>query len=73
MSKTCEKCGAEHGDSRRCYYVDMLGDLAGIDLTSEEDRYLRWLASLDAPTVDAFRGLFRRLRTGHRNLARRGA
>ena len=36
--------------------------LAGIELTEQEERYIRWLAGWDLETVETFAGLFEKCR-----------
>ncbi len=58
----CELCGQLHVGVRACFYDELREVLAGVELSPEEDRHLRWLARWDRPTVDAFVSLFKRLR-----------
>ena len=36
--------------------------LDGIELTEQEERYIRWLAGMDQETVETFAGLFEKCR-----------
>ena len=60
-SPQCPECGLVLHEHHRCGVPRLLRELT-IDLTSQERRYIRWLASADYETVDTFAGLFQRLR-----------
>lgn len=51
------------GGRRKAMIDDRLREaLKGIELTEREERYLEWLSRMDSETVEAFSGLFEKLR-----------
>lgn len=65
----CPECGlylpdAAFQDSHRCG-VPLLIEAAGIVLTDQQRRYIRWLAGWDRETVDVVCQIFRGIRAAH--------
>jgi hypothetical protein len=73
-TKTCPKCGlfTDHRDGALveraralgrppCPFDQLMQALGGFELTDQELRHVRWLASGDYTTVEAFCGIFQRL------------
>lgn len=59
----CTFCGLAHIEglfARGCYYHDLRQALDGVELTPDEDKFLRWLAGWDNAMVAI--SLIRRLR-----------
>jgi hypothetical protein len=61
----CPVCGLYKLDGLHDCGVPILREAIGVELTPEQERYVRWLAGMGTDVVQVFAGLFRQARQGH--------